>query len=366
MGGGGGAGAIPGRRFDSEGNHMNESDYLYGTDELMPMVEALDIPGNFLLKLVFPEVMEFETENVHFDRLQADRRLAPLVSPLAPGKIQQPRGFQVETLTPAYLKPKNKVEASQVMRRRAGEARAGSMSPGERRAAQLNDYLLQHRTKVERRLEWMASSVLRTGQLILVSDDYPAVTVNYRRNSALSIQLSGGLRWGQNGVSPYDNVQTWIDLVGTTSNCAVNVVLMDAKAWKLFIDDPKSQKILDLTLGQTSAVQLGLQAGLPGSPTYKGRIGDVEFYVYNDLYEADDGTTQQLIPDFTVMLISQGGVEGAQMFGAIQDPRNNFGAARYFAKNWIDEDPAGEFLMTQSAPVLGPRRIDACACATVQ
>lgn len=345
---------------------MNESEYLYGTDELLPMVEALDVPGNFLLRLAFGEVIEFETESVHFDRLLADRRLAPLVSPLAPGKIQQPRGFQVETLIPAYLKPKNKVEASQVMRRRAGEARGGTMSPGERRAAQLNDYLLAQRMKIDRRLEWMASSVLRTGQLILVSDDYPAVTVNYRRNAGHTIQLSGGLRWGENGVSPYDNVQVWIDLVGTTSNSAVNVIVMDSKAWSLYIADPKAEKALDRTLGQTSAVQLGLQAGLPGSPTYKGRIGDVEFYVYNDLFEADDGSTQQLIPDFTVMLISQGGVEGAQLFGAIQDPRNNFGAARYFAKNWIDEDPAGEFVMTQSAPVLGPRRIDACACATVR
>ena len=28
---------------------------------------------------------------------------------------------------------------------------------------------------------------------------------------------------------------------------------------------------------------------MPGSPTFKGRIGDVEFYVYNDKHEDDDG-----------------------------------------------------------------------------
>ena len=72
-----------------------------------------------------------------------------------------------------------------------------------------------------------------------------------------------------------------------------------------------------------------------------------------------------LIPDWTVIMGSQGGVEGAQLFGAILDPRNDYGAARYFSKNWIHEDPAGEFVMTQSAPILAPKRVNATLAATV-
>lgn len=240
------------------------------------------------------------------------------------------------------------------------------MSPGDRRAAQLLDYLFQHRTKIERRIEWMCSSLVRTGTLVLSSPDYPAVTVNYNRKSAHTKALLTTARWGESGVSPRADVQAWVDEVGTSSNSAVNVVVMDAKAWALYIADPASEKAMDRTLGQTAAISLGLSAGLPGSPTYKGRDGDIEFYVYNDLYEDEAGATQQLIPDYTVILASQGGVEGALMFGAIQDPRNNFGAARYFAKNWIQEDPAGEFVMTQSAPLPGPRRIDATMAVTVR
>ncbi len=63
---------------------------------------------------------------------------------------------------------------------------------------------------------------------------------------------------------------------------------------------------------------------------------------------------------------SQGGIEGTQMFGAILDPMNDYGAARYFAKNWIDQDPAGEFVMTQSAPILVPKRVNATLAATVR
>lgn len=339
---------------------------LYSTDELLPMVESLVIPGNFLLKAFFPEVIEFTTSQVHFDRVIDDRRLAPFVSPLAPGKIQQPKGYQTETLVPAYLKPKNQVTGEEVMRRRAGEPLTGSLSPGERRSAAMLDYMFNHRQKIERRLEWMAASILRNGSVVVAGDDYPSVTVDFARDTDHNVSLSGASEWGDSGISPFDDVQTWINLVGTDSNSAVNLVVMDNLATGYFLADAKTEKALDRTLGQSAAMTLGLRGGVPGSPTYLGNIGGVEFYSYNDLYEDDNGATQQLLPNYTVLMGSQGGVEGAQLFGAILDPRNDYGPARYFPKNWIQEDPAGEFVMTQSAPILAPRRIDATLRATVK
>lgn len=347
---------------------------LYSTDELLPMVESLFVPGNFLLKAFFPQIIEFETEQVHFDRVLADRRLAPFVSPLSPGKVQKPRGYQTETIIPAYIKPKNPVTSNEVMTRMAGEALTGSMSPGERRDRIMLKYMLEHRTKIERRLEWMAASILRTGAVTISGDDYPATTVDFARTASLTKTLSGGTAWGQNGVEPYDDVEGWIDEVATASGAAVNIVVMDKLAWQKFIAgdpaittrDSRAVLSLDRTKGQTAAINLGLSPQVPGSPVYKGTIGDVEFYVYNDKYEADTtGTVTSLVPDNTVIMGSQGGIEGAQMFGAILDPRNAYGAARYFPKNWISDDPAAEFVMTQSAPIVVPKRIDATLCATV-
>jgi len=348
---------------------------LYSTDELMPMVESLFVPGNFLLKAFFPAVMEFETRQVHIDRVQDDRRLAPLVSYLAPGQVEAPRGFNTETIMPAYLKPKDPITADEVMTRMAGEPLTGSMSPGERRDRAMIKYLLGHRAKIERRLEWMASSILRTAGVTLVGEKYPEAVIDFQRAAALTKTLTSTARWGENGVEPYDDVETWIDLVGSESGAAVNVVVMDKLAWNLFVagdpaitdKDSKVEKALDRTKGQNSSVQLGFTPGVPGSPIYKGSIGDVEFYVYNDKYEADTtGTITSLVPDYTVMMGATGAVEGHQLFGAILDPANNYGPARYFAKNWIEDDPAGEFVMTQSAPILFPKRINATLCATVR
>ncbi len=339
---------------------------LYSTDELLPMVESLFIPGNFLLKAFFPAVMEFTTASVHFDRVLDDRRMAPFVSPLAPGKIQQPKGYQVETIVPAYLKPKNQVTGAEVMTRLPGEPLTGSLSPGERRDRLMLQRMFDHRQRIERRLEWMASSLLRTSAVTIVGDDYPSTVVNFARTGSLTKTLLTTDRWGESGVSPYDDVDEWIGEVSAASGAPVNIAVMDGKAWQHFSNDPKTTKAIDITLGQTSAITLGLTAALPGSPVFKGRLGSVEFYVYNDTYEDDAGSPANLLPDYTVILGSQGGVEGAQMFGAILDPRNSYGAARYFPKNWIEEDPAGEFVMTQSAPILVPKRINATLCATVR
>jgi len=296
-----------------------------------------------------------------------DRRLAPLVSPYSPGKVQQPRGFQKESIVPAYLKPRNPIMVDEVTQRLPGEMPGGEYSTADRADMLLLKYLTEHRTKIERRIEWMAASILKTGTLVLSSPDYPATTVDYQREATFTKALLTTARWGETDVSPYDDVEGWCDEVATECGAAVNIVIMDRLAWNLYKADPKAQKALDRTLGQNSvAYDLGLTVQLPGSPQFKGRDGDIEFYVYNDTYEDDSGSITNLLPDYSVGLISQGGVEGAQAFGLIADARNNFGKARYFSKNWIEDNTGQELCETASAPIPVPKRINATLFATVR
>lgn len=341
----------------------------YGTfqpDELMPLIPSLFVGGNFLSMAFFPGVFEFDTKFVHFDRVLDDKRLAPLVAPLSPGKVQQPRGYRMETIVPASIKPKNHVNPDDVMQRLAGEAIGGAMSAADRAARLREQYLLEHQRKIWRRKEWMASAILRTGSVTLVGDDYPSTVVNFGRTAGLTKALAGAARWGEAGVSPYDNVEAWADEVGTESGAAVNIVVMDSLAWQLFIADAKAEKALDRTLGQTAAIELGFTVKVPGKPTYKGRIGDLEFYVYNDVYEDDAGSPAKLIPDYTVLLGSQGGVEGAWLYGCVQHADNNYAVGQYFPHNWVDPNTGAEWIETITAPICAPKRINATACATVR
>jgi hypothetical protein len=174
-------------------------------------------------------------------------------------------------------------------------------------------------------------------------------------------------RWGESGVSPVANVAGWLDEVATIVGAAPSHVIYDRKSWALFAADPTLKDVIDTTLGQAvSAVQLGFQPGAPGSPVYKGRIGTVELYVYNDTYEDVDGTIKQLIPDFTLIIGAPGAYEGTPTYGAILDPEAGYIATPWFPKNWIDQNPAAEWVMTQSAPLPIPKRSNASMRVTVR
>lgn len=58
-------------------------------------------------------------------------------------------------------------------------------------------------------------------------------------------------------------------------------------------------------------------------------------------------------------------IEGYQAHGAILDPEADYVAAEFWPKDWIEKDPAQEFVMTQSAPLVIPARPNASSFVTV-
>lgn len=339
----------------------------FSPDELMPLIPNNFVPGTFLRRVFFGTGLTLsDRAEVYFDRILPDKRMAPYVAPLAPGHILQPKGYQRESIVPASLKPKNQITPDQVMTRLPGEAIGGEM-PASDRAAQIREnYLMQHQEYFARRDEWMASSILRTGSVTIVGEDYPSTVVNYSRLGSLTKTLLTTARWGESGVSPYDDVDAWMDEVGTACGSAADIVVMDRKAWALYIADPKAQNALDRTLGQTAAMALGFTPTVPGAPAFKGRDGNVEFYVYNDNYDDDDGNPAVLLPDYTVILGSRGGLAGTVACGVVQHAENNFQPGEFFPHEWVDPNTGAHWVETIGSRLLVPRRINGSLCATVR
>lgn len=341
---------------------------LYEPQTLVGVIAPLYVPGNFLRSLFFSAAsIEFDTADVKFDRVFDDLRAAPWVSPLALGSMSPDRTFQTDSFAPGYVKPKKRIEADKIKQRRPGEPIGGGFSLAQRRDLYFTDYLLGQKTQIERREEIMASQILLNGYCVMEGKDYPRAVVDFKRKASLTRILLPGAGWGQNGVSAVDSLEGFIEDIATECGAAPSHVVMDKLAGRLLKADTKLKDKLDTTLGQTSsAIDLGFKPGVAGSPVYLGRIGVTEIYIYNDNYEDTDGTIKPLLPDYTVIAGAPAAFGGTPCYGAIQDPRNEYGAARLFSKHWIDDDPAGEFLMTQSAPVFVAKRINAAGRMTVR
>lgn len=332
----------------------------YDTQTLIGVVQSLDRYEPFLLSMFFPNVITFDTSFISYDLISDDSRLAPFVSPMVAGKAMKAKGGTQKKFTPAYLKPKETVDPERVMTRRAGEVIGGTLSPAQRRNAIIADILDGQRRKIMQRLEHMAAQVLLNGSITVAGDDYPAVVVDYQRAGGNTIALTSGARWGEATAKPLDDIEAW----GAQAIAPITTLVMDRKAYRNFALNTDVQKLLDGRRNSRSELEVGPDNGNLFS--YKGALGsDIEIWVYSGYYRDESGNKVNYLPDNTV-IAGSAAIDGVRAFGAILDPAAGYQALEMFPKNWVSEDPAVEFIMTQSAPLIIPRRPDASMAITVR
>ena len=347
---------------------------VYDTSTLLGVMvdpQAMQPPSSYWLDLCFPTEVQFDDEFIDFSRLSETRKLAPLVVPTSQGVPIYAPAESMTRVKPAYVKPKDPVSATRVIRRVAGLGELGGrapMSPSERYNAIVTDILKQHRHAIERRWEWLAAEAVQHGQVTLVGENYPERIVNFNRAAAHTVTLTGATRWGQSGVDILGNLETWKKMTRLAKHGgASNRVTIGAEAWEVMRKDadikewlktdytPNTRNGLDLNLG----VMEGLEV------EHVGKInGTTDVYVYSDYYEEADGTTTPFMDPRDVVLTGPN-VSGIRAFAAIEDVAASWQPMQMFPKMWNVEDPSATFVMTQSAPLMVPLNPNATMRARV-
>jgi hypothetical protein len=276
-------------------------------------------------------------------------------------KVVLDKGYATRTFTPAYIKDKRVFDANRPFKRAIGERIGGNLDPMQRLQLALANNLMDQTDMLTRRQEVMAVEALRTGAVTVVGDLYPTQTVNFGRHADLTVTLAGATLWGAAGVEPLDDVQTWSMKVTEKSGSTADTLVMDVEAWKLFSASAKVQKLLDRFRGADQLVPTVTGEG----GRYMGNIGTFDIWVYAGWYEHPDTLAlTPYLPARTVLVLGAD-VEGTRAYGAIKDEAAGFQAMPYFAKSWVEQDPAVRYLMLQSAPLTVPYRVNASLGATV-
>jgi len=339
----------------------------YDTQTLLGVIDALDRPSKALASVYLRSEFGDTSESIAFDKINSSRKIAPYVSPLVAGRVIKSKSEKVTSFKPAYVKPKHVLDPTRTIKRRPGERLAGGLTHAERFGLNVADILREQDEMIARREEVMAIEVLRTGKVVVASDDFPAMEVDFERNAAHTVALTGGARWGEPGVKILDNLKTWAETVQKNSGAHPYHVTLDPKAASLLTADPDIKAILDIQRQVSGILELaGVAVGGMGKEFRRvGAIGDFEFYVYQQYYHDASGTLQQMMPDNTVIMGNPELSEGWQAYGAIMDHGSLQAEAR-FPKMWDDDDPSVTYIMTQSAPLPVVGRVDATLCATVR
>lgn len=339
----------------------------YTTAELIALLQELRQPSSFLLDTFFPTVHESTAEEIHFDTLVGKKRITPFVHPTRAGRIVQAEGFKANVFKPAYAKDKRIFVPDATLKRIAGEKIGGALSPQQRADANIKFAMDDQLKMLTMREEVMAAEALRAGTVTVSGDGYNPVVVDFGRAAGQTITLLNNDRWSINHAdsNPLEDLEVWSALMQANGGGTGRTVVMAPDAWTAMrtrlVARGEDRMLLDYQRSGSSTLDMG-----PGADLVRhiGNVGSFDLWVYDDVYVDDAGADQHLMPSGSVVMGSSA-IEGIRAYGMIRDPKAGYVATRYFTKTWIEEDPAVQWLLLQSAPLVVPSRPNASLMAQV-
>lgn len=338
---------------------------IYNTAFLNRVVDDLAPVPTVFLDLFFPEVLTHDTEEVYFDKVSDKPRLTPFVHPLHEGKVVDSVGYSTKSVKPAYVKDLRVHNPLKALKRRAGEALTGSLTPAQRQQANIVADLADQNRMFTRRLEVMAIEAVRDGKATVIGEGFNAV-IDFGRDNSLTETLTNNDRWSIVDANAPDipaQLEAWSQQIADFDG-SVDAVIMDVKAWNLLRKAPSVKGLLEIRRGDTSTLVLSPETAVKAGVQYKGDLGNFQIWVYTGSYiDPADGQTKKYMPDNTVVLAGRR-LEGVRHFGAIMDVDVLVARERY-AQSWTERNPSRRMLMMESAPLLVPYRPNSAKKVTV-
>ena len=342
---------------------------LFTSAELLALLDLRKQTTSFFTNTFFPNVNMFETEAVVIDRIEGAQRLAPFVSPLVEGRPMKRDGFSTQTIKPAYLKPKMALTVTDIIKRRAGDAIGNRpLAPSERRELQIADDLDMQARRIEATIEKMSADVLQTGTITIAGEDYPTRLVDFGRNPAQTLTLTGAANLWSNGAAPIvTNLSDWARIVSSNRGGVVRDIVLGGN---VFRNLQKNTEVRELyknfkDVGGPLPVITPKDQDM-SNIVYEGMLGSYRLWSNFDYYELPDGTFKPYLDPDTVLLIAGDSLRGTQAYGAIMDIGGTLKPAMRWPKMWEQQDPSAIFTMTQSAPIIIPVNPNATMAVKVQ
>ncbi len=341
-------------------------DQLLSTAALLYALDGRRPPTMALRDMFFPTPFQSDDESIVLDELGTDLEVAAFVSPLVETPDSKMVPQRAESFKPGYIKERNRILPSHGQVRRPGEQLSGTEDAGTRLNAVIERQVVMQDDRISRREELMCSEILRTGKVAISGDNIATYEADFNRDASLTDALTGGDRWGQSGVKIIDYLEGRAEAVGDVSGGSPSVVILGAAAAAVIRDDDKIRDGLDNTRQAGGSFQFGPRpaAGDGNHLVYLGTYGDFEFYKLRQKFTVE-GVSVDVWPTGSCLVADPAFLNGFMCHGAVLDRGAGVKPLPRYPKMWDNEDPAGTFLLTQSAPLPVPGNINATAYSLV-
>ena len=309
----------------------------------------------------FKKAIHFDTPEIYFEKVFGDdRMLAPFVVPTSAGRPTKLDGYQAVSFAPAYIKLLDPVDPKMFIERQAGEGFGGSLTIDQRRNAVVAELLRKHDVKIKNRKEWLAARAIIDGKVTISGEDYPSALVDFRRDPSLTAVLAGAAKWDVGTGAPLDTLKNMRLAANGLSGARISKHVFGATAWDLFTQRVDVKEMMNRNFGGLNTEVTRMLDSYEGQE-YVGRIaglngaGAIDVFIDTSKYiDPEDGLEKFYLDQTTVVGVSDM-VEGVQCFGAIMDKRAGYRPLETFFKNYDQENPSVEYLLSQSSPLLVPK-----------
>lgn len=351
---------------------------LWDTRKSLGVFRDLKSSPSYWLDLFFPNSITSTEEYIDFEKLPvAGRKLAPFVRPLGTGKpvySDNGTGFRFK---PAYVKVKDVIDPQMPLVKRPGidtsilgESRITAM---QRRELIRLAMTAQHVASIQRRWEWLAARAIIDAAVTISGEEYPAVQLDFRRAANHSVTKTSGTYWGTAGVSIFDDIQSYCDrMFNAEFGAFPSRLTIGSKVWSIVRKDSEFMEHMDTTYrGGAATIERGVIVSDKVVKVGELRVGggsgaNIEIWLYNDTYEENGVEVPFMSATDIVLTGTAERINGYQCFGAIIDPYAQYQALPIFPRNYMtQDDPAVEWLLHQSAPLMVPINPNATLRATV-
>ncbi|EOF5153382.1 major capsid protein [Salmonella enterica] len=326
---------------------------LFTTRQLLGYTEQKVKFNPLFLSLFFRRTVTFPTQEVMLDKITGKTPIAAYVSPVVGGKVLRNRGGETRVLRPGYVKPKHEVNYAQVVERLPGEDPARLNDPAYRRLRILTDNLKQEEKAIVQVEEMQAVSAVLNGKYTMQGEQFDTVEVDFGRSAGNNIIQATGKKWSEQDRETFDPTYD-LDMYCDQASGLINIAVMDGKVWRLLNGFKLFREKLDTRRGSNSQLETAVK-DLGTVVSFKGYYGDLAIVVAKTSYVADNGTEKRYLPEGTLVL-GNTAAEGIRCYGSIQDSQalaEGIVAATRYPKHWLTVgDPANEYTMTQSAPLM--------------
>lgn len=326
---------------------------LFTTRQLLGYTEQKVKFNALFLNLFFRRTMTFKTQEVMLDKIKGKTPIAAYVSPVVGGVVLHNRGGETRVIRPGYVKPKHEVTYDQVVERLPGEDPAKLNDQAYRRLRILTDNLKQEEHAIVQVEEMQAVNAVLYGKYAMEGEQFDTVEVDFGRSAGNNITQAAGKKWSEQDRNNFDPTYD-IDMYCDQASGLINIAVMDGRVWRQLNSFKMFREKLDTRRGSASELETAVK-DLGAVVSFKGYYGDLAILVCKTSYVDKDGTEKRYLPEGT-MVLGNTASEGIRCYGAIQDQQalaEGIVEAVRYPKHWITVgDPANEYTMTQSSPLM--------------